>query len=99
MKEYPNSSLIGNANYWLGETYYARGLFEQAVGIFADGFTKYKKNSKAADNLLKLGLTMNKLNKKQEACTAFKSLATEFPKADNRLKDRAKAEAKKLQCK
>ena len=31
MKEYPNSSLIGNANYWLGETYYARGLFEQAV--------------------------------------------------------------------
>ena len=99
MKEYPNSSLIGNANYWLGETYYARGLFEQAVGIFADGFTKYKKNSKAADNLLKLGLTMNKLNKKQEACTAFKSLATECPKADNRLKDRAKAEAKKLQCK
>ena len=55
MKEYPKSSLVGNANYWLGETYYARGLFEQAVGIFADGFTKYKDNSKAADNLLKLG--------------------------------------------
>ena len=99
MKEYPKSSLVGNANYWLGETYYARGLFEQAVGIFADGFTKYKDNSKAADNLLKLGLTMNKLNKKQEACTAFKSLKDEFPKAEQRLKDRAKAEAKKLQCK
>ena len=99
MKEYPNSSLIGNANYWLGETYYARGLFEQAVGIFADGFTKYKKNSKAADNLLKLGLTMKSLNKKTEACTAFNSLSTEFPKADQKLKDRAKAEAKKLQCK
>ncbi|MBO7244223.1 MAG: tol-pal system protein YbgF [Alphaproteobacteria bacterium] len=99
MKEYPNSTLVGNANYWLGETYYARGLFEQAVGIFADGFTKYKNNSKAADNLLKLGLTMNKLNKKEEACTAFKSLGTEFPKADQKLKERAKAEAKKLQCK
>ncbi|MBQ8250783.1 MAG: tol-pal system protein YbgF [Alphaproteobacteria bacterium] len=99
MKDYPKSSLIGNANYWLGETYYARGLYEQAVGIFADGFTKYKKNSKAADNLLKLGLTMNKLNKKTEACTAFKSLATEFPKADKKLKDRATAEAKKLSCK
>ena len=28
-----------------------------------------------------------------------KVLEAEFPKADNRLKDRAKAEAKKLQCK
>lgn len=99
MNDYPKSSLIGNANYWLGETYYARGLLEQAVGIFADGFTKYKKNSKAADNLLKLGLTMNKLNKKTEACTAFKSLPVEFPKADKSLKERAQAEAKKLKCK
>lgn len=99
IKDYPNSSLVGNANYWLGETYYARGLFEQAVGVFADGFTKYKNNSKAADNLLKLGLTMNKLNKKEEACTAFQTLPVEFQKADEKLKERAKAEAKKLQCK
>jgi len=99
MKDYPKSTLVGNANYWLGETYYARGLYEQAVGIFADGFTKYKHNSKAADNLLKLGLTMNKLQKKEEACTAFKSLSSEFPKADKKLKDRAEQEAKKLSCK
>lgn len=99
MKDYPKSTLVGNANYWLGETYYARGLFEQAIGIFADGFTKYKNNTKAPDNLLKLGLTMKSLNKKTEACTAFKSLPTEFPKANNDLKNRAAAEAKKLSCK
>ncbi len=99
MKNHPKSDLVGNANYWLGETYYARGLYEQAAGIFADGFTKYKKNSKAADNLLKLGLTMHKLGKKQDACTAFKALPTEFPKASQTLKNRAKAEAKKLSCK
>lgn len=99
MKAYPKSSLVGNANYWIGETYYARGKYEQAVGIFADGFTKYKNNSKAADNLLKLGLSMSKLKKKTEACTAFKSLPTEFPKASKELKDRAKNEAKKLACK
>ena len=99
MKKYPKSDLIGNANYWLGETYYARGQFEQAVGIFADGFTKYKKNSKAPDNLLKLGLSMNKLGRKQDACTAFTSLSSEFPKASQTVKNRAKAEAKKLSCK
>ncbi len=98
MKDYPNSTLVGNANYWLGETYYARGQFEQAVGIFADGFTKYKENTKAADNLLKLGMSMAKLNKKTEACTAFSSLPVEFPKAADTLKNRADAEAKKLSC-
>ncbi len=99
MKNYPESDLVGNANYWLGETYYAREMYEEAAGIFADGFTKYKKNSKAADNLLKLGLTMNRLGKKQDACTAFNALPTEFPKAAQTLKNRAKAEAKKLSCK
>ena len=99
MRDYPKSDLVGNANYWLGETYYARKLYQQAAGIFADGFTKYKNNSKAPDNLLKLGLTMNNLGKKQDACTAFKALPTEFPKAAQTLKNRAKAEAKKLNCK
>lgn len=99
MKNYPKSNLVGNANYWIGETYYARGKYEQAVGVFADGFTKYKSNTKAPDNLLKLGLSMSKLKKKTEACTAFTSLPTEFPKASNDLKTRAKNEAKKLACK
>lgn len=98
IKNNPKSDLAGNANYWLGETYYARGQYEQAVGVFAEGFTTYKNNSKAADNLLKLGITMNKLNKKTEACTAFTSLPKEFPKATQSLKDRAKVEAKKASC-
>ena len=40
----PKHDLAGNANYWLGETYYARGQYEQAAPIFAEGFTTYKKN-------------------------------------------------------
>lgn len=94
----PKSDLAGNANYWLGETYYARGQYELAAPVFAEGFTTYKNNSKAPDNLLKLGMTMDRLGKKQEACTAFASLPDEFPKADKSLKDRAKNEAKKLAC-
>lgn len=94
----PKSDLAGNANYWLGETYYARGQYEQAVGVFAEGFTTYKSNSKAPDNLLKLGMSMAHLKKKDEACTAFKSLPIEFPKANAGLKKRAQDEAKKLSC-
>ncbi|MDR2902018.1 MAG: tol-pal system protein YbgF [Lactobacillales bacterium] len=98
LKKYPKSDLAGNANYWLGESYYARQKYEQAVGIFADGISKYKSNSKAADNMLKLGITLKALGKKDEACTAFKTLPVEFPKAAETLKQRAKDEAVKLSC-
>ena len=98
MTDYPTSTYLGNANYWLGESYYARGQYAEAAGLFADGFTKYKDNSKAPDNMLKLGLTMKSLGKKSEACTAFKGLADEFPKANEALKKRAQDEAKALKC-
>lgn len=98
MTDYPDSPLVGNANYWLGETYYVRGDYETAAGIFADGFTKYADNTKAPDNLLKLGLTMSTLGKKEEACTALLGLAETFPKATASLKQRAADEAKKLAC-
>lgn len=98
LKKYPDSSLAGNANYWLGETYYVRGQYEVAVGIFSDGLTKYEKSAKAPDNLLKLGLTMAQLKKKTEACGFFKLLPEKFPKASSTLKQRAKQESKKLSC-
>lgn len=98
LEAYPTHELAGNAQYWLGETYYVRGLYDQAVVMFAEGFQKYKTSTKGPDNLLKLGMSMARLNKTKEACTAFKSLPKEFPKASQTLKVRAKNEAEKLSC-
>ena len=98
LETYPKSDLAGNANYWLGETYYVRAQYEVAAGIFSDGLTKYKNSTKAPDNLLKLGLTMANLNKKDEACGFFKLMPEQFPKASTTLKQRAEQEAKKLAC-
>ena len=98
LKDFENSDLRPNALYWLGETYYAQGLYEQAVGQFADVFAKYAQSNKAPDALLKMGLSMVSLNKTSEACTAFIALPNEYPKADENLKKRAKEEADKLKC-
>lgn len=99
LQKYPDHELAGNAQYWLGETYYVRGLYEPAAVAFATGFKKYKKSTKGADNLLKLGLSMQQLGKEKEACTAFKNLKKEFPKASDLLLSRAKKESNKLGCK
>ena len=87
MENYPDSKLLGNANYWLAETYYARSKWAEASGLFADGFTKFKDNAKAPDSMLKLGLTMSKMGKTQEACTALKGVLGEFKNLSDNLKN------------
>ena len=99
LSKHPQDKLAGNAQYWLGETYYARKEFDRAAVSFAKGYQNYKESPKRADSLLKLGMSMQSLNKKDEACAAFVSLPTEFPKADKTLKNKAAEGAKKLGCK
>lgn len=96
--QYPNDKLAGNAQYWLGETYYVRANYEQAAIAFAKGYKNYKTSSKAPDNLLKLGLAMEQLDKKKEACTAFKNLSVTFENAPQTILNRAEKEMAKLGC-
>lgn len=99
LRRFPNDKLAGNAQYWLGEVYYGRKDYAKAAAAFAKGIEKYKDGAKGADSLLKLGLAMNMLGKKTEACAAFVNLKTEFPKATDELKKRAATEVAKLSCK
>ena len=92
-------NLAGNAQYWLGEVYYKDKKFDKAAVAFAKGYSDYKSGSKGADCLLKLGLSMAQLGKKDEACLAFVNLPTEFKNAPDSIKAKAKNEAKKLGCK
>lgn len=93
-----NHQLAANAQYWLGESYYARKKYAEAAQAFAEGVGKYPKSPKAADNLLKLGMSFQQLNKKTEACTAFTQLMTKFPEASANVKRRADTERRKLNC-
>ena len=98
LTKFPEHKLASNAQYWLGESYYGRKDYAKAAVAFAKGYEKYKDENKGADNILKLGLAMQMLGKKDEACTAFVSLEKEFPKASQNLKDRAKKSAEELAC-
>lgn len=99
LNKHASDKLAGNAQYWLGEVYYSTKEFAKAAVAFAKGYENYKNGAKGADSLLKLGLSMEALGKNAEACAAFSNLGTEFPKADNNIKSKASAEAKKLGCK
>ena len=98
LNENPDHELTPNAQYWLGETYYVRGDFERAARLFAEGFQKYPKGSKVADNLLKLGMSLAGMGNKADACVALSQLEdSKFKNAAN-VQRRAVEEMSRIGC-
>ena len=95
---HPKHDLTGNAYFWLGRTHFVRKDYEGASFAFADGYKKFPKGPKAADNLYNLGMSLRALGKKREACTAFARLLDRFPKVNRTLKNRVSRQQKRLKC-
>lgn len=97
----PKDALAGNAQYWLGETYYVRGDHQKAAVAFAEGYQKYPNSSKAPDNLLKLGLSLDALGQKKEACTSYARLLKDYKTVAtaDAAKRKATSETQRLGCK
>jgi tol-pal system protein YbgF len=94
----PDHPLAGNANYWLGETYYVRSDFNQAALIFANGYQTYPKSGKAPDTLLKLGMSLAAMGQASDACVAFGELEARYPGASDTVKQRLAQERSKYGC-
>lgn len=99
MKAYPDHPLAANASYWYAETYYTDKDYTNAARLFAESYQKFPKGSKAADSVLKLGLSLAESGKPQDACIALKQLDRSYKDADPEVLSRAKAEQAKLACK
>jgi tol-pal system protein YbgF len=98
VQQHPDSTLAGNAQYWLGESYYARSRYADAAVAFAEGYKRYPKGSKASETLLKLAMALGRANQKQNACIALAQLGHDFSHASSAVKERAAAEQKRNGC-
>ena len=99
LKAHGSDPLAGNARYWLGETYYVRGDYQQAAVVFYEGYNTAPKGAKAAHTLLKLGMSLASIDKKNEACTTFDKLAKEFPGAPANIAKLVTRERQRSGCK
>ena len=98
LKRYPNDNLAGNAQFWLGESFFVRSQFKPAAAAFLKGYQSYSKSAKAPDSLLKLAMSLGKLGQKDAACSSFGELNTRFPAASADVKSRAAAEKQRTGC-
>ena len=99
VEAHPNHALTGNAHYWLGQIHYVAKDYPKAAVSFATSYEKFPDGSKAPDSLLRLGQSLAALNKKPEACAAYKQLGTQYPTAVPALKQSAQSEIARLGCK
>jgi tol-pal system protein YbgF len=88
----------GNAYYWLGKIYFARGDFQQAAIAYAEGYQKFPEGSKAKLTLLNLAQSLGKLGKTAEACASLGQLDTQFPNAGSTVRAEATATRQDLGC-
>lgn len=95
----PTHRLAGNAQYWLGETYYARRDYQTAAATFAEGVAKFPRSEKAPDNMLKLGMSLGQLKRTNEACGTLAELEKRYPNATAQVKQAGQRERQRLNCK
>ena len=90
--------LAGNAQYWYGETFRVRQLYQDAATAYLDGYQKYPKSSKAPVNLLKLGVMLVQIGEKEQGCSMIIGVKDQYPKANQSVIQKAEYEKKKFNC-
>ena len=78
--KYPKHPLAANAQYWIGEAYWAQRDYRQALIEFEKVFERGP--AKAPDALLKIGLCHLRLNDLARAQQAWQRVVNEYPKSE-----------------
>ena len=95
LKQYPNTELSGNAQFWIAETYYQKKDFERAILEYEKTVTKYPEGSKISAALFKQALSFLELGDKTNARNLLKRVIEKFPHSDQAEMAKKKLEALK----
>lgn len=95
LKQYPNTELSGNAQFWIGEIYYQKKDFEKAILEYEKTITKYPETDKVPAALYKQALAFLELGDKGNARNLLKRVVQRFPRSKQAEMAKKKLEAMK----
>ena len=90
LKTYSKSDLADNAQYWIGECYYALKDFQKAIKEFQVVAEKYPKSDKVAGATLKQGFSFAELGMLEEAKTFLSTVMKNYSGSDEAVKAKEK---------
>lgn len=99
LKNNPKHKLAGNAQFWVGESLFARSKFKEATPEYLNVYKKYPKNNKAPEALLKLAKCFAGMKNNKNACASLSQMDKAFPEQNGNVKQQSTALKGKLGCK
>lgn len=93
LRKYPKNEYADNAQYWIGESYYALREFDQAILEFDLVRRNYPEGDKVPASLLKLGFAFAELGDKVDARLILQELVERYPQSQEATKAKDKLKA------
>jgi tol-pal system protein YbgF len=81
LKQYPSGQYVDNAQYWIGESFYATSDFASAIASFQK-VVNFKNSQKGDDAQLKIGLSYLKMGEQGVAKAELKKLVDRYPSSE-----------------
>jgi len=79
LRAYENSDLSPNVRYWLGESYYGKKEYRQAIDSYDRVELDFPQSEKVPAAILKKGYAYLAMKDKKRASSAFKQVETSYP--------------------
>lgn len=91
---FPATDLAPNAQYYIGEIFYAQKQFEPALQAFDAVLERFPKNAKTNDARFMKGQTLVNMGQRNDGADEFRALIAEAPNSD--VAGRARSELRRL---
>ena len=98
LQKHPRDRLAADATFYLGESFYKRSRPREAAEQYLKVSTDYEKSPRAPEALLKLGLSLQKLGAREQACAAYGEIGRKYTAASASIRATADRESKRSQC-
>jgi tol-pal system protein YbgF len=82
LARYPRHDFADNAQYWLGEAYYAQQDYPNALAEFRNVIERYPRGNKVPDALLKVGYCYLALGQTEKSRAVLEQVVSRYPKTE-----------------
>lgn len=94
----PEDPRASDAMFWLGEAQYSQGRYQESAKTFLDAHKQYPQADKGADTLLKLGMSLAKLDNRETACATLREVLIRYPGASAAVRAKVSEEQQRASC-
>ena len=79
LRNYPNTDFSDNAQYWIGEAYYGKKAYGDAIAAWDALFRDYSASDKLPDAHVKKAMALEKMGRRREALREYRFVTDRYP--------------------